>query len=468
MATIKKREGRKGTTYLIRVSCGYTADGTQVIRSMSWKPSPELSAKAVQKELMRQAVLFEEQCAGHCASGAVKFETFARQWFTEYAEIKLRPSTVSQHHRREERTYAAIGHIRLDKLTPRHIQAFITDLGKPGASYIGIKSKPKVDFYALLKNHGMTQKELATSAKIGRSTVSSLCRGENITENTARKIANALACEYYALFDSANEMHPISSKTIRNYLSFISSVLGYAVQMGMIQSNPAEKVIPPPLRTREKECYSIAETQAFLNSLSEVPSKYRAFCVLGIYGGFRRGEILGLEWADIDFENHVLSIKRTSLYTKEKGVYTDTTKTAKSKRTLKLPESVFAVLQQHREEQAQERLFNGDRWAASDRLFVDSNGNPMHPNTPYSWLKKFCENTGQKFLGIHHFRHLNATLLINSGVDASTVSNSLGHSQTSTTLNIYTHTFEEAQAKAGKAVADALENRVNIGAKKNG
>lgn len=462
MATIKKRTGKKGTTYLIRVSCGYTADGTQVIRSMSWKPSSEMSAKAIQKELMRQAVLFEEQCAGHGTSGAIKFETFARQWFTEYATIKLRPSTVSQHHRREERTYAAIGHIRLDKLTSRHIQSFITNLGKPGASRVGIKSKPKVDFQELLNKRAMTQKELAIAAKIGRSTVSSLCRGENITENTARKIATALACEYYTLFDSANEMHSISPKTIRNYLSFISSVLGYAVQMGMIQTNPAERVIPPPLHRREKECYTIAETQAFLNSLSEAPSKYRAFCVLGIYGGFRRGEILGLEWSDIDFDNHMLSIKRTSLYTKEKGVYTDTTKTAKSQRTLKLPESVFTVLQQHREEQAQERLLNGDRWTESDRLFVDSNGKPMHPNTPYSWLKKFCESTGQKFLGIHHFRHLNATLLINSGVDASTVATSLGHSQTSTTLNIYTHTFEEAQVKAGKAVADALEKNITL------
>lgn len=80
----------------------------------------------------------------------------------------------------------------------------------------------------------------------------------------------------------------------------------------------------------------------------------------------------------------------------------------------------------------------------------------MHPNTPYHWLKRFCEETGQRFLGVHAFRHLNASLLINSGVDVKTVSTSLGHSQVTTTLNIYAHTFEEAQARASEAVANLL------------
>ncbi|WP_235379533.1 tyrosine-type recombinase/integrase [Pseudoflavonifractor phocaeensis] len=67
-----------------------------------------------------------------------------------------------------------------------------------------------------------------------------------------------------------------------------------------------------------------------------------------------------------------------------------------------------------------------------------------------------CQETGQRFLGVHHFRHLNASLLINSGADVRTVSASLGHSQVTTTLNIYAHTFAEAQARAGEAVAEAL------------
>lgn len=76
-------------------------------------------------------------------------------------------------------------------------------------------------------------------------------------------------------------------------------------------------------------------------------------------------------------------------------------------------------------------------------------------------LRRFCEEIRQRFLGVHSFRHLNASLLINSGVDIKTVSASLGHSQVTTTLNIYAHTFEEAQARASEAVANLLENRKN-------
>lgn len=248
----------------------------------------------------------------------------------------------------------------------------------------------------------------------------------------------------------------LDPKTVRNYRSFVSAVMQYAVRMGMIFSNPCSNVISPPLKKKEKDIYTIEETQAFLDSLQAAPFKYQAFFVLAIYGGLRRGELLGLEWSDIEFENQLITIRRTSLYTKEMGIFTDTTKTENSRRVLKLPCEVFEVLRQYRAEQRIERLQLGDQWQQSDRIFVTWNGSPMHPNTTYQWLKRFCENTGQRFLGIHQFRHLNATLLIGAGVDAKTVSASLGHTQVSTTLNIYAHTFAQSQARASEAVADVL------------
>ena len=128
-----------------------------------------------------------------------------------------------------------------------------------------------------------------------------------------------------------------------------------------------------------------------------------------------------------------------------------------SQRALKLPAVVFDVLRHHRAAQAKERMALGDQWHDTQRLVVNAFGEPMHPNTPYHWLKGFCQETGQRFLGVHQFRHLNASLLINSGADVRTVSASLGHSQVTTTLNIYAHTFAEAQARAGEAVAAALD-----------
>ena len=384
MATTTKR----GESYRIRASCGYDAKGKQVTRSMTWKPELGMTAKQIEKELKRQAVLFEEKCSGEGWGGNVKFEAFAKQWLEEYAEKQLRIRTVAIYRQFETRTYAAIGHIRLDKLTIRHVQSFINNLGEDG-----------------------------------------------INKNTGGKL---------------------SPKTVKNYLSFVSSVCSYAVRMGMIKSNPCERVRLPSMAKKEKECYTVEEAQRFLESLQDVPEKYHAFFVLAIYGGFRKGELLGLEWSDLDFDNCIVTISRTSLYTKEKGVFTDTTKTQSSRRVLKLPEAVFSVLRAFRRAQSIERLRLGDQWKDSNRLFVDALGAPMGNGTPYHWLERHCEATGQRFLGVHMFRHLNASLLINSGIDARTIASSLGHSQVSTTLNIYAHTFAEAQARAGEAVADAL------------
>ena len=84
-------------------------------------------------------------------------------------------------------------------------------------------------------------------------------------------------------------------------------------------------------------------------------------------------------------------------------------------------------------------------------------GTPMNNGTPYFWLKEFCQKHGLPFYGIHSFRHLFASLLVNQGVDIVTVSGALGHSSVSTTSNIYCHMLQEAQAKVSDAVANALD-----------
>lgn len=457
MATIKKREGKTGTSYLIRASCGYDLSGRQVERSMTWKPAPGMTPKQIEKELNRQAVLFDEKCAAQGAgNGNIKFEAFAKQWIAEYAEPNLRPRTVARLHQLEGRTYTALGHIRLDKLTARHIQSFIDNLGEDGISTKRDLAKPKSNFLKVLDEHKLTQKALSERSAVSRSTISSLCRGEGVTLSTAEKLSEALKANIKALFTIQKGSGKLAPKSIQHYLSFVSSVMDYAFRFGMIPENPCKRVTIPTAPTPERECYTIEEAQAFLESLDKAPTKYRAFFVLAIYGGLRRGELLGLEWQDIDFQTQIIKIQRTSQYLKDRGIFTDETKTQKSRRTLKLPACVFEVLRTHRSEQLVERLRMGDQWKDSRRLFTHLDGSPMHPNTPYHWLKRFCEETGQRFLGVHAFRHLNASLLINSGVDVRTVSASLGHSQVTTTLNIYAHTFEEAQAKASEAVADLL------------
>lgn len=229
--------------------------------------------------------------------------------------------------------------------------------------------------------------------------------------------------------------------------------------MGMLKQNPCRNVVLPKADAAERKVMTLEQAQAFLDSLDAAPLQWKTFCVLAIYSGLRRGELLGLEWQDIDFDSRIITICREAQYNPTDGLYTDTPKTASSRRTIKLPQVVFDTLRTYRAEQNATRLSLGDQWHNSGRLFTGVDGRPMHPNTPYTWLKRFCESSNQPFYGVHHFRHLNATLQIVSGADARTVSANLGHSKTSTTLNLYAHTFDDARARASEGVGDLLASR---------
>lgn len=385
MATIQKR----GDSYSIRVSCGYDSKGKQVIQSMTWKPEPKMTAKQIEKELNRQAVMFEEACNMGYHSKAIKFEAFAEQWFEEYAQPNLRNTTYERMLQLRKRVYAAIGHMRMDKITPRQIQAFVNSLSKEGAN-----------------------------------------------ERTGK---------------------PLAPKTIRHNLSFVSDVFAYAVKMGVVSDNPCSKVTLPKNEQNEKKIYTPEQVQKFLTLLNDEPLKYRTFFNLMIYSGFRRGEMLGLEWKDVNFENNIISVRRTSNYTATKGVYTDTTKTRKSQRTLKFPQAIMDMLKEYKAEQDEQALKCGDKWVETDRLYTKWNGEPMQNGTPYFWLGEFCEKHDLPFYGLHSFRHLFASLLVNQGVDIVTVSGALGHSTVSTTSNIYCHMLEESRAKVSDAVSSALD-----------
>ena len=384
MATIKKR----GDSYLIRVSCGYDVNGKHKEQSMTWKPDEGMTKKQIEKELNRQAVMFEESVNHGFKTSAMKFQELAEEWFENYAKNALRSTTYERMLQLTHRVYPAIGHLRIDKITARHLQGFVNSLAKEGAS-----------------------------------------------EKTGK---------------------PLAPKTIRHNLSFISDVFSYAVRMDLVSDNPCRKVTIPKGEVKEKPIYSQEEIAQLLTAINGEDTKYRAFFYLIAYSGFRRSEMLGLEWKDIDFENNIISIKRTSNYTSERGIYTDTTKTKRSKRVLKINPYIMGILKELKDEQDEEALRLGDKWVESDRLFVKWNGEPMNNQTPYGWLKEFCEKNDMPFYGIHSFRHFAASALISSGFDVVTVSGALGHCNSGTTLNVYAHMFQTAQARVAQAMDGAF------------
>lgn len=129
MANIRKR----GDAYQIRVSNGYDVRGKQIVRSKTWKPAPGMSKRQIKNELNRQAVLFEEEVTlGHVKPANIKFEEFAEQWYKEYAPENLKRSTYEMMGHMRPRVYAAIGQLKVDKITRSIIQRFIDDLRANG------------------------------------------------------------------------------------------------------------------------------------------------------------------------------------------------------------------------------------------------------------------------------------------------------------------------------------------------
>jgi integrase len=125
-------------------------------------------------------------------------------------------------------------------------------------------------------------------------------------------------------------------------------------------------------------------------------------------------------------------------------------------RSLKLLQDVMEVLRKWQVLQDIQRKKVGSKWIETDRVFTKWNGLTLDRSAPGRYFKKFCERTGMRYVTNHSWRHLNATLLINSGIDVKTVQSCLGHSVATTTLNLYCHTFQAAQAAAMDAVAEAL------------
>ena len=123
-----------GSSYQIRVSTGYDTNGKHKEQSMTWKPPDGMTERQIKKELKRQEVMFEEACKRGFKTSAIKFQELADEWFENYARLNLKSTTYERMLQLTHRIYPAIGHLCIDKITPRQIQAFINSIAKEGAN----------------------------------------------------------------------------------------------------------------------------------------------------------------------------------------------------------------------------------------------------------------------------------------------------------------------------------------------
>lgn len=422
MASIRKR----GKSYQITVSNGRDIHDRQILETATWTPDPSKTEKQNQKALERFAMDFEDKVkSGKYLKGEkMTYQEYSALWLSEYAEKQMERTSIERcENSLNNIILPAIGHLRLSEIQPLHLTRL----------------------YSGLAEHGYTKN---------------------------------------------GKQKPYSARTIKRIHQIISSSLNTAVYWQLIESSPCQRVKPPKIEKQaDVKHFTLEQAKAFLNQLDmpytvahwgrtkkdgsesrkhyeekEIPLQFKVLFHLAVFGGFRRGELAALTWDDIDFQNHTVTINKASARTKD-GIITKAPKTFSSNRTVTLPASTMKLIQKYKAEQQRYRLSLGTYWKGSNYLFIQDDGKQMDISTPNKVFKKviriYNETHEDKLpeITLHGLRHTSATLLIAQNVDIKTVSNRLGHSETSTTMDIYAHALQKQDELAAESLGELFATK---------
>lgn len=279
--------------------------------------------------------------------------------------------------------------------------------------------------------------------------------------------------------------------SINKTRNVLSSILRTATEWEIIEKNPCDKVRLQVEPTADKiKFFTTDQASKFLEYIEkpytikvkghkrtddtgkaysvgdyeiqkELPEQFKLLFNLAIFSGLRKGELLALEWSDIDFDADTVRVTKAVTVVNHEQIC-KVPKTKNSTRTVSIPHFLSVRLKALKVDQTKYRLKLGSYWQGANWIFIQENGKQMNYSTPYGVFHDTIVryNEGKKptdqlpAIPFHGLRHTSATLLIASKQDVRTVSSRLGHAQASTTMNIYAHQLQESDRKA----ANALEN----------
>ena len=250
---------------------------------------------------------------------------------------------------------------------------------------------------------------------------------------------------------------PLAHKTIIKHYIVLHALFENAVENEILQFSPMQNMKRPKPRkdeiAKEAIVYTESEIQNIIECLNQEPLKWKALIMFAIDSGCRRGEIIGLKWEEIDFKTGKVNICRNAQYTSGKGTYISTPKNGKN-RIIYLNPPALKVLAEWKRKQAFLHFAQG--LPNNGFCFTQDNGEMMNPQAPTSYLTRFGKKYNLPGIHPHALRHTMATISIVNGADIVSISKKLGHSNTSITLDVYSHANEEAQQRANDVLAEAI------------
>lgn len=243
---------------------------------------------------------------------------------------------------------------------------------------------------------------------------------------------------YNGLIHPKGGGNPLSAKTVKNIHGALHKALQQAVLVGYLRTNPVDACKPP--RVVRKEMHPLEEEQVstFLTAIQGHPHEYLYKIVL--FTGLRQGEVLGLTWDCVDFEQGTLLIKQQLRREQKKGgkYYFSSPKNGKS-RTLTLAPSVLQLFRLQKLHQNGLRVEAGELWEEHNMVFSNQVGGYLSYRTVYDCFKRIVSRIGTPNTRFHDLRHTYATMAIRAGDDIKTVQENLGHATAAFTLDIYGH-----------------------------
>lgn len=250
----------------------------------------------------------------------------------------------------------------------------------------------------------------------------------------------------------------LSKRSVRYVHTILHRALSDAVRWERLLRNPADAATPPSATASERPemtTWDAKTLRSFLDASAAENDRYRAAWYLLATTGMRRGEVLGLRWADVDLTAATASIRQTVI-TVKRSVQFGTPKTAKGRRQISLDAGTVAVLREHRARQLEERLLMGAGWADHDLIFTKVDGAPLHPERFSREFDRRVARYGLERIRLHDLRHTWATLALGAGVHPKVVQERLGHANVSITLDVYSHATPAMSAAAADTVAAAV------------
>jgi integrase len=251
----------------------------------------------------------------------------------------------------------------------------------------------------------------------------------------------------------------MSARMIHRCHLVLNQALSRSVRVGLALHNPASFVSRPSIEQKSMQVWDSSELAQFLDA-AENDALAPLWHLLALEG-MRRGEALGLRWADINWERGAAHISQTVVPDKNdrgRATIVPRTKTRAGARSVRLSRQTLDALKAHRTTQQLLRAKAVERWQDHDLIVCTSQGTPVNPNNVSRGFQRLVVEAGLKSIRVHDLRHSAATMLLRAGIPAKIVSERLGHAGIGITLDLYSHVTPDMQDAAAEAVSSIIDS----------